>query len=82
MPDALDLLGKVSGLPRTEMLALAEQVRENVRKLDSCPWHDFEPIPGAPSPMRQRYRCRHCGGEINASAYRWHERGRRPRPDA
>ena len=30
--------------------------------------------------MKQRHRCRRCGGEIDAHAYHWHEQGRRARP--
>ena len=30
--------------------------------------------------MKQKYRCRHCGGEVESFAYRWHEQGQRARP--
>jgi len=82
MPDLLDALAKVTGLPRTEMVTLAEQVRANIQKLDSCAWHEFAPLPDASNPTRQKYRCLRCGGDIDRTAYRWHEIGRRPAPDA
>lgn len=66
-----------------EMRALAAQVQANHAKLEACDWHEFERIPRPDDNELQarlsgRYRCKHCGGEVDANAYRWHEIGRRP----
>lgn len=76
MADALDTLGALTGLNRATMEELAAQVKANNAKLNACRWHDFAPIPPM-QPLRQRYRCEHCGGEIDAHAYYWHQQGRR-----
>lgn len=53
----------------------------NQTKLAGCPWHTFEPVPGALKFGRPaKYRCTHCGGTVDAHAYHWHEQGRRQRP--
>lgn len=83
MLDALDQLSKVSGLPRTEMISLAEHVMANLRLLDSCLWHEFDMVPSsAVSRLRQKYRCRHCHGVIDGRSYHWFQVGRRAKPDS
>lgn len=77
-------MAEVTGLPQGEILSLFEQVKANHAKLDGCPWHVFDAIPvdysRADAPKKaDRYRCRHCQGEVDFSAYHWHEKGRRPR---
>lgn len=81
MADNLDKLATATGLSRQTMLELAIQVKANVARLSTCPWHDFEPVPGAKVVFGQpdRYRCKHCEGEIDRHAYHWHEQGRRQR---
>lgn len=77
--NGVGVMSELSGIPRHEVLSIWEQVKANQYKLSACPWHDFEPI----LPLvktGQKYRCKHCGGEVNASAYHWHEQGRRARP--
>lgn len=75
MANGIDALSRVSGLSKEEVHAIAEKVRANVRRLNECANHAFEPI-GAESLLRQRYQCKHCGGEVDASAYTWYMRGR------
>lgn len=79
--DSLDQLATATGLSRGAMLELAAEVKANVARLNACPWHDFEPVPGARVVFGQpsRYRCRHCDGEIDRHAFHWHEQGRRAR---
>lgn len=77
--DGAGVLSELTGLGRDEVLAIAEQVRANHARLEGCPWHEFEALVTAP-PGDGRYRCRHCRGEVDAVAYRWHQKGRRPMP--
>ena len=78
-------MAEVTGLPQGEIASLFEQVKANHKKLDGCPWHEFEPIPldqGITARMKDRYRCKRCQGEVDSSAYHWHEQGRRAKPVA
>lgn len=81
------VMAEITGLPRDEIVAIAEQVKANSQRLRACPWHEFERIPrpddnGQQARLGDRYRCRHCQGEVDASAYHWHQQGRRPMPVA
>lgn len=84
--DGVGVMSELTRLPRDEIRAIAEQVKANSAKLHACAWHDFERIPReddgptAKSRPGDRWRCVHCGGEIDAVAHSWHERGRRPGP--
>lgn len=77
--DGIGVMAEVTGLASDEIRAIAEQVKANSAKLRACPWHEFEELITAP-PGRGRYRCRNCQGEVDASAYLWHQWGRRPMP--
>lgn len=77
--DGIGVMAEITGLGRDEIRELAEQVKANSAKLRGCPWHEFEELITAP-PGRGRYRCRNCKGEVDASAYHWHQQGRRPMP--
>lgn len=81
--DGVGIMAELTKLPRSEIEEIAAQVKANSTLLGSCAYHDFVPSPLAPgqSAMRQRYYCLNCGGDVDASAYRWHELGRRPRPE-
>lgn len=80
--DGVGVMAEVTGLARDEIRAIAEQVKANHARLEGCPWHEFEviPQPGITARLSDRYRCRHCQGEVDAVAYRWHQKGRRPMP--
>lgn len=80
--DGIGVMSDLTGMPRDRLKQLAESVRANHAALSSCAYHEFERIiqEYEAAWSRQRYRCRHCGGEIDANAYRWHEQGRRARP--
>ncbi|KVN83498.1 hypothetical protein [Burkholderia ubonensis] len=75
MANGIEALSRVSDLSTDEVQAIAEQARANVRRLEACADHAFEPI-GSESLLRQRYRCTHCSGELDAHAHRWYMRGR------
>ncbi|MBB3017652.1 hypothetical protein FHR70_000692 [Microvirga lupini] len=77
--DGVGVMAELTSLPRDEIRAIAEQVKANSAKLRACPWHEFEQLITAP-PGNGKYRCRHCQGEVSASAYHWHQQGRRPMP--
>lgn len=72
--DGAAVLSRVTGLSRAEIEAKFEQVKVNVERLRACPLHDFQLIEPA-QPLRYRYRCIACRGEIDHSAYRWYTRG-------
>ena len=80
--DGIGVMSDLTGMPCERLKRLAEEVKANRETLDSCAYHEFERIiqEYEPAWSRQRYRCRHCGGEIDAHAYYWHEQGRRVRP--
>lgn len=79
--DGVGVMSELSGISREEVLAISERVKANSAVLNGCAYHEFEPVPPL-APIRQRYRCRRCGGEVDALAYYWHELGRRPRDGA
>lgn len=78
--DGAGALGELSGLGRPAMVEIWEQVKANHAKLNACPWHEFEAVPMSEAGLKRRYRCIHCGGEIDQHAHHWHEQGRRARP--
>jgi hypothetical protein len=68
---------ELMALTRDDIHALAAKVRANAAVLRDCPKHEFEPIKDPlATPMRQRYRCVPCGGEIDGHAFFWYSRGR------
>ncbi len=75
-------MAELTGIGADEIRAIAEQVKANSAKLNSCPYHDFELIPGSANAagFKARYRCAHCEGEIDSIAHSWHDLGRRPKP--
>lgn len=79
--DGVGVMADLTGLTRTSVVDIAAQVRANIERLNSCPYHEFSPVV-SDGPDRPRYRCIECGGEIDALAYHWHRQGRRPDPAA
>lgn len=83
--DGVGAMAEISGLTRDVIIGIAAQVKANQVRLDGCPWHEFEVVPqddGVTPQARlsDKYRCRHCQGEVDAIRYRWHQLGRRPMP--
>lgn len=79
--DGADALGKLTGIGCEAMKDLWERVKANQAKLDACPRHEFEILSQdgkIVARTQDRYRCIHCGGEIDSHAHYWHEQGRRP----
>jgi hypothetical protein len=54
---------------------LLAQVQANAARLRDCPRHTFERLPGS-QPLRHRYRCTNCEGEVDGHAHFWYEIGR------
>lgn len=75
--NGIGVMADLTGLSRLSVAEIAEQVRANHELLESCGYHEFSPILPL-KPMRQRYRCINCGGEVDHTAWYWHEKGRRP----
>lgn len=48
-----------------ESKAMLAAIKENQRKLDYCPRHQFEPME-PPYKMGQKFECKRCGGFLNA----------------
>lgn len=82
--DGVGVMADLTRLSRTSMADLAAEVKANAERLNACPYHEFAPVqmaPGVPmAPLRQRYRCIECGGEIDRHAWYWFEQGRRKQP--
>lgn len=82
--DGVGVMADLTGLSRQSMADLAAEVKANSERLNSCPYHEFAPIqmaPGVPmAPLRQRYRCVECAGEVDRNAWYWFEQGRRAAP--
>jgi hypothetical protein len=77
--DGLDMMAGLTGLSREDMKEVWKRVQANHKRLDACPDHDFEPLPGAkPSlgGLPSKYRCKRCNGQIDGVAYRWYVQGR------
>ena len=74
MPPLGDVMSQISGVPRAEVDALFQQVKENHRRLADCSGHTFtDTTPD--KPIGKKYRCSHCLGEIDSQAYYWFTKG-------
>lgn len=80
----LDVLGKVSGIKRSEMDEILQKVRANRKDLESCTYHNFVGIPGQEhgtckdgTVIYRRFRCANCRGEADSHAVHWYNDGLR-----
>lgn len=82
--NSLDVLSSVSGLSKDEMHKIWQEVKANHAKLNECDYHEFVLVPGDNSPIltKRKYVCTHCGGVIDGMAHKWHEQGRKPKPQS
>jgi hypothetical protein len=55
---------------------IVREVQENYRRLGGCAQHVFEKIEPW-QPLRGRWRCRNCQGEIDNHAHTWFAIGKR-----
>jgi hypothetical protein len=71
--DGIDVLSKVSGIPKEEVNDIWKKVKENHAKLDSCVRpHDFVPI-NENGRLPRKYLCSKCLGvvdSVHASFYK------------
>lgn len=58
-----------------ELAKIAERLRENERKLEWCPLHDFEMRYPYGDDQPPRWVCRTCGGIIDEATHRWYDKG-------
>lgn len=81
--NGLGVLADLAGLPVDDAVSLVvETIKRNQQLLDGCRYHEFELVTTEAVLLRGHlYRCRHCGGEIDGHKHRWHELGRRPKPE-
>jgi hypothetical protein len=78
MPDVVDKLSKVSGVRKEAIKEIWENVKANHRALEACPKHDFQPVPkyaDKPDHPLKDYKCKRCGGVIDAIAHSWYLKG-------
>lgn len=73
---AFDALSRISGVSKAEIHQIARDAIENNRRLEECRGHTFVAVDGTDHP-RQKFRCVHCQGVIDAHAHRWYQRGHR-----
>lgn len=52
-----------------------EGVKENSRKLEACPGHDFSIDLRPDRPVGKDWQCTRCGGRADTIAKLWYERG-------
>lgn len=71
-----EMLLKGSGVSQERLHEMWEEAKNNVKRLNECPDHDFEPIDPEPK-LGTRYRCKNCDGEISGSSYHWYLKGRK-----
>ena len=63
-------------ITRDEIRSITQMIIENNKLLESCAKHAFELAEPAARPFSfAKYRCRNCGGTVNASQYQWYETG-------
>lgn len=69
-------LARVSGLNRSDVLAIWEEVKANTQKLEACPGpHEFTQDDDPSREVFKRWRCAKCGGVVNVEGKLWYERG-------
>ena len=74
MPDGVEILSKVSGLSKDDILSIWDEVRENAKKLEGCPGpHDFQP--DTSKRLNRDEVCSKCGGKISKVNANWYREG-------
>jgi len=73
---ANDFIIQIAG-GKAQAERIMAEVRENIRKLDSCKLHDFsiDLTPGRPISMGMKWKCSKCGGEVDCTKKKWYELG-------
>jgi len=63
-----------AGMTKENVRRIMDEVEVNYERLDRCPAHAFELIEGG-QPLRNRYACKVCGGEVDNTARFWYTKG-------
>jgi len=79
--NGVSALSEISGLSEAEISATMENIKANNLRLERCQYHEFAINPDLSNPdspvvRHLKYKCIHCGGTINPTAWRWFELGR------
>jgi hypothetical protein len=71
-----DALSRVSGIPRSEMDEIWQQVKVNSERLRSCQRpHDFSEITRQIGSIPREYRCTKCQGTVDSIHRSWYIEG-------
>jgi len=71
--DGAEALSKISGIPKSEVMKIWEEVKANQLTLDSCEGpHEFLKDT---SIRANRYKCTKCGGWASAEGAGWYNKG-------
>jgi hypothetical protein len=58
----------------TNLKSIWDSAKKNIQTLDNCAGpHDFEPI--ANPTNAKKFRCKLCGGDVDADGNYWYEKG-------
>ena len=73
---ANDLIIEIAG-GKSQAERIMAEVRENIRKLDSCKLLDFsiDLMPDRPIAMGMKWQCSKCGGKVDHDRKQWYELG-------
>jgi hypothetical protein len=75
MADGLEALHQVSGLSKDEVKNIWLKIKENSKKLEACPKHDFSIDLEPNKKFNKKYQCTCCGGTVYDQAKYWYEKG-------
>ena len=75
--DGLEVLSRVSGIPKKEVNEIWQRVKENKARLDSCELpHDFYPI-NENGRLPRKAVCKECLGVVDITNARFYIQGLR-----
>ena len=69
-----ETLSRVSGISQEEMKVIWEGVKENHKKLNSCPSHSFV-MTSPENQLKRQFVCSNCLGTIDGIAHDWYQKG-------
>lgn len=70
-----DVAVGLTGLSRTDVRKIMDEVKTNLARLHTCVQHDFSLCVDPRERLNSRWRCVHCTGEVGVSEKSWYERG-------
>lgn len=73
-PSSLDVLSKFTGIDKSEIKTIIQQIKENRERLSGCKRHNFTELPDQKT-LNKKYQCANCKGEINALEKYWYDIG-------